>query len=138
MKSLPDWTQKVRAWREKYEAMIAPEWRGSLEKQIIVFEFDPKMTATAGQYRGHLTHSIKLSPWMQEREAEETFAHEYAHFCAYLLYGEIEHGFFWRSFMTCFGHTAEVTHRFPLGTRCILVGIDAKLAEAEEKKEAEK
>lgn len=89
---------------------------------------DFRMTSTAGIYIPGFKPLIKLSPYQDEREARETFGHEFAHFVEDSIYGVTSHGFVWTGIMTTLRLPANPTHRMPLNARRKALSSLARIA----------
>lgn len=128
---LPAWAEKVREWRSHFESTLDPHFRDKVAKVAVVYGFRNDMILEAGRYvhAPGAFHEIRLSVFLTEEEARDTYGHEYAHFLACFFYHDATHGFIWKSFMSLFGLPAAQFHTIPLQMRCVFEDIQGKINE---------
>jgi hypothetical protein len=130
MADLPVWAAKCRLWRSEFEACLEPHYRDKISKLAVVHTFKTDLGGIAGQYSRnglHSFHEIKMSVYLTENEARDTYGHEFAHLIVFHFYGSEGHGFIWKSFMSLFGLAALEFHDYPLDARCVIEEVNSKL-----------
>ncbi len=113
----PDWLKYAVTWRRTFYDLLTKEEKKVVEKVATVIEV-VDMGTTAGEHQtGPVFHTIRLSPYLNMKEAYETYGHELAHLCDALVFGKHGHSKSWKLFMCRFGLAPEKCHTIPINVR---------------------
>jgi predicted SprT family Zn-dependent metalloprotease len=133
----PVWKAKMPEWRKAILAELDSKYVSKVEREPICYKTSRRMTDTAGRYvaasilaTGGM-HWIILSAWMSEKEAHETFIHEFCHMLAWCCHGTLDHDDTWQKFMVLLNRRPEEYHQINLCGRAVVNRVMKKLGRSD-------